>query len=337
AEATFYQPTELVVGNTYEAGIREEGYYYYTFTPTTDGCVTLNPNSEIYNIMVTTGNFMMNAEEDEDMDEAVEVETYSIAVETDDEEDEIDEEFGWGWGSTLSKTAWNVKAGETYYVMMLGGMEGTTFTVEWSDEPYVPTYELGHDKNPINLNENNNTWTWVSADQEGNHTRDDMEFGYEYYTWTAEASGFILLQHAGSCDHFHVGEGGLYDDWKYYEGPAANVIMQPTPYGEVSTVENWKDNTSYSVVEVEAGETYYIATDTPAFGFIYNEAYSEVVLTLTYFATLEELYAALNGEDGINSIDADGNKVIYNLGGTRIQKAVKGVNIINGKKVMVKK
>ena len=37
---------------------------------------------------------------------------------------------------------------------------------------------------------------------------------------------------------------------------------------------------------------------------------------------------------GISGIVADENAVIYNLAGQRVSKAVKGINIINGKKVL---
>lgn len=47
---------------------------------------------------------------------------------------------------------------------------------------------------------------------------------------------------------------------------------------------------------------------------------------------------SLNGQtSGIGAITADGgNKVIYNLNGQRLQKMQKGINIVNGKKVIVK-
>jgi hypothetical protein len=45
-----------------------------------------------------------------------------------------------------------------------------------------------------------------------------------------------------------------------------------------------------------------------------------------------------NGDDatGINNLDADADETIYNLAGQRINKAQKGVNIVNGKKVAIK-
>jgi len=46
---------------------------------------------------------------------------------------------------------------------------------------------------------------------------------------------------------------------------------------------------------------------------------------------------SLTAADGINGINAESaNKVIYDLSGRRLKKAVKGVNIINGTKVLVK-
>ena len=43
-----------------------------------------------------------------------------------------------------------------------------------------------------------------------------------------------------------------------------------------------------------------------------------------------------NPDTKINSIDADANAVIYDLSGRRVEKAVKGIYIINGKKVVIK-
>lgn len=55
------------------------------------------------------------------------------------------------------------------------------------------------------------------------------------------------------------------------------------------------------------------------------------------FAQGNYIYS-LNGQtSGIGAITADGgNKVIYNLNGQRLQKMQKGINIVNGKKVIVK-
>ena len=41
-----------------------------------------------------------------------------------------------------------------------------------------------------------------------------------------------------------------------------------------------------------------------------------------------------DGTTGISGIFNDENAVIYNLAGQRVSKAVKGINIINGKKVL---
>ena len=39
---------------------------------------------------------------------------------------------------------------------------------------------------------------------------------------------------------------------------------------------------------------------------------------------------------GINSLNANENATIFNLNGIKLNKVQKGVNIINGKKVLVK-
>lgn len=64
---------------------------------------------------------------------------------------------------------------------------------------------------------------------------------------------------------------------------------------------------------------------------------------LTKYGSVYELDSgnilySLNGQtSGIGAITSDGgNKVIYNLNGQRLQKMQKGINIVNGKKVIVK-
>lgn len=58
----------------------------------------------------------------------------------------------------------------------------------------------------------------------------------------------------------------------------------------------------------------------------------------TYELGVGNMLYSLNGQtSGIGAITADGgNKVIYNLNGQRLQRMQKGINIVNGKKVIVK-
>ena len=48
------------------------------------------------------------------------------------------------------------------------------------------------------------------------------------------------------------------------------------------------------------------------------------------------VYVEISEETGIDAIDADADSVIYDLQGRRVEKAVKGIYIVNGKKVLVK-
>ena len=41
-------------------------------------------------------------------------------------------------------------------------------------------------------------------------------------------------------------------------------------------------------------------------------------------------------KDGVEKIETEQTGDIYTIGGVKVEKAVKGVNIINGRKVMVK-
>ena len=60
----------------------------------------------------------------------------------------------------------------------------------------------------------------------------------------------------------------------------------------------------------------------------------QVYVTPSSARTNFEVGAVSTAIEGVGA--ADGQNDIYTLGGVRVQKAQKGVNIINGKKVMVK-
>ena len=73
-----------------------------------------------------------------------------------------------------------------------------------------------------------------------------------------------------------------------------------------------------------------------AIGQVYD--LSEVTTVAELEAKVAILKAAMDEitVTGINGIDADANVVIYDLSGRRVEKAVKGIYIVNGKKVFVK-
>ena len=63
---------------------------------------------------------------------------------------------------------------------------------------------------------------------------------------------------------------------------------------------------------------------------IYATASSGVYASITVWVEIAE------DETGIEAVDADAEAVIYDLQGRRVEKAVKGIYIVNGKKVLVK-
>ena len=73
-----------------------------------------------------------------------------------------------------------------------------------------------------------------------------------------------------------------------------------------------------------------------AIGQVYD--LSEVTTVAELEAKVAILKAAMDEitVTGINNIDADADAVIYDLSGRRVEKAVKGIYIVNGKKVFVK-
>ena len=94
----------------------------------------------------------------------------------------------------------------------------------------------------------------------------------------------------------------------------------------ITLAEEIKENGTYTI-EVPAAvifDKYYNGEDAFMSGATGNEAF-----TLTY---------TVDTATAISSIVANGtDKTIFNLNGVRLEKAVKGINIINGKKVIIRK
>ncbi len=59
-------------------------------------------------------------------------------------------------------------------------------------------------------------------------------------------------------------------------------------------------------------------------------------ITVTPSNSAANFIVGQNKEVGIKNVEVDGDNTIYTIGGVRVEKAQKGVNIINGKKVLVK-
>ena len=94
----------------------------------------------------------------------------------------------------------------------------------------------------------------------------------------------------------------------------------------ITLAEEIKENGTYTI-EVPAAvifDKYYNGEDAVMSGATGNEAF-----TLTY---------KIDTATAISSVAANGaDKVVFNLNGARLEKAVKGINIINGKKVVIRK
>lgn len=85
------------------------------------------------------------------------------------------------------------------------------------------------------------------------------------------------------------------------------------------------DGTQYVLAKVDDVVGFYKATGTIAAG----KGYLVVSSPVKGFYGFEE-----DDATAISRIAADENAIIYNLAGQRVSKAVKGINIINGKKVL---
>lgn len=105
--------------------------------------------------------------------------------------------------------------------------------------------------------------------------------------------------------------------------PAANQLV-------AATEDVVADGTHYVLAQVdeEVGFHKVKTGDTIAKGKGY--------LVLTGAAAARSFYGFGDNEDAINSVNANAtaNEAIYNLAGQRLNKAVKGLNIIDGKKVI---
>lgn len=63
----------------------------------------------------------------------------------------------------------------------------------------------------------------------------------------------------------------------------------------------------------------------------------EVVFTANNTCNISYIIVTLSKTDAIGKVEAEnGQQIIYSIDGRRLQQAEKGVNIINGKKVLVK-
>ena len=71
---------------------------------------------------------------------------------------------------------------------------------------------------------------------------------------------------------------------------------------------------------------------------VWTGSESSVTFNVTKTTNINYIIVTLDKNTGIEGVEANNNGkvIIYSLDGRRLNKAVKGINIINGKKVLVK-
>ncbi len=157
---------------------------------------------------------------------------------------------------------------------------------------------------------------------EGKEDFSDVSTNYTGGSATISADGtYIAISQSGkivvySCDYVPMANG------KLYLNPVINV----------PTVED----TPTAVAFDYAGNLYVASSSTETVSrYTFPSIYDNVVVTPANAAA-----AFTVGEDketAIEGVEAETqNGEIYTLGGVRVQKAQKGINIVNGKKVLVK-
>ena len=84
----------------------------------------------------------------------------------------------------------------------------------------------------------------------------------------------------------------------------------------------------FVLAQVDGVVGFYMATGTIAAGKAYFKNESGV----------KAFYFGDDDATGINGVEnvLDENRAIYNIAGQRLQKMQKGINIVNGKKVLIK-
>ena len=92
-----------------------------------------------------------------------------------------------------------------------------------------------------------------------------------------------------------------------------------------------------SILFISSNKIYYVGENTTIGA---QRAYFQLK-GIIYGSTsngIKEYTITLDDDDptGINNLDANDNEIIYNLAGMRIGKMQKGINIVNGKKIIVK-
>ena len=115
--------------------------------------------------------------------------------------------------------------------------------------------------------------------------------------------------------------------------PMANGMISLTPLALISTNENYASGLTMDY----AGNIYVASYNQNPERSMNRYVWPSVndVVTTTPSST-REAFEVGKTKTGIQNVNNAGENEIYNLGGVRVQKAQKGVNIVNGKKVLVK-
>ena len=215
-------------------------------------------------------------------------------------------------------------------------------------------------KDKINVNFDGMFWyqgdpTIVDAD--GNNASEFFEFGGE----ESGTSYFFKGMKAGVYT-ITLAKASFLEYAMMYKAPAEDIVLTvQIVEGEGGEGEDVEITLSLNATQAEltaAGETFQLeATVTPADMTVTWSSSSDEVATvdanglvtavgegmaqITATAgdksvTCYVIVTIENTDTKIDSIDADANAVIYDLSGRRVEKAVKGIYIINGKKVVIK-
>lgn len=119
-------------------------------------------------------------------------------------------------------------------------------------------------------------------------------------------------------------------------------------FNEGTQIRMYKDGGSASFLCTENYTITKIEFNAPKFdmtadcgtldGKVWTGAGDQVTFTANATTNINYILVTLANASGIEGVEANGctETIIYSLDGRRLQKAAKGVNIVNGKKVLVK-
>ena len=125
-------------------------------------------------------------------------------------------------------------------------------------------------------------------------------------------------------------DGGATEDVPVFSGTADEVTGNAFVRGTGASVTWASDNEKYVLFNGDDGIGFYKANNNR---IATNRAYIQVPTG----TNVKSFAINLDDTDAIKAIAGESeNAVIYNLAGQRVNKAQKGIYIINGKKVLVK-